>query len=321
MAETTQNPTYKLELASSPHVHSRWSTLQAMWMVVLALIPTVIAAVIYFGFYQLLIIAVCVFFCLATEASIKAIRKREVSIKDGSGLITGLLLGLIIPPNFSLSSAALGAIVSIAIGKEVFGGLGYNIFNPALVGRAFLQAAFPVPMTTWTTPNYAIDSVTSATPLSAFKFDSILTDNQSLFLGNIGGSIGETSALAVLIGGLFLLAIGVVNWRIPVASLAVIFLFGGFFWLIDPNVYPTPIFHLFAGGFLFGALFMATDWVTSPLTAKGMWLYGLGISLVLILIRLFGGLPEGVMYSILLMNAFVPLINKYTQPKTFGKTI
>ena len=156
-----------------------------MWFVVIALIPTVIAAVLFFGFYQLLIILVSVGFAVGTEAAIKVIRKREVTIKDGSGLITGLLLGLIIPPNFSLSSTALGAIVAVAVGKEVFGGLGYNIFNPALVGRAFLQAAFPVPMTTWTQPNFAIDGVTTATPLSAFKFDSIVTGNQSLMLGNI----------------------------------------------------------------------------------------------------------------------------------------
>lgn len=319
MAETKENPIYKLELASSPHIHSRWSTVQAMWMVVIALIPSIISSVIFFGFYQLLIIFVSVGFCLGTEAVIKIIRKRKVTLKDGSGLITGLLLGLIVPPNFSLTSTALGAIVAIAIGKEVFGGLGYNIFNPALVGRAFLQAAFPVPMTTWTSPNFSIDAVSTATPLSAFKFDSILTENQSLLLGNVGGSIGETSAIAVLIGGIFLIAIGVVNWRVPVASILGILIFGAAFWLTDSSSYPNPIFHLLAGGFLFGALFMATDWVTSPLTSKGMWIYGFGISFVLVLIRLFGGLPEGVMYSILLMNGFVPLINKYTQPKTFGK--
>lgn len=321
MAETKQNPAFKLELTSSPHIHSRWTTKQAMWLVIIALIPTLISAVIFFGIYQLLIIAVSVGFCLGTEAAIKVIRKRKLSLKDGSGLITGLLLGLIIPPNFSLSSTAIGAIVAIAIGKEIFGGLGYNIFNPALVGRAFLQAAFPVPMTTWTQPNFAVDGITTATPLSAFKFDSVVTNSQSLFLGNIGGSIGETSALTVLVGGVFLIAIGVVNWRIPFSTIAGVIIFGGLFWLVDASLYPAPVFHLLAGGFLFGALFMATDWVTSPLTQKGMWIYGFGIALVLILIRLFGGLPEGVMYSILLMNGFVPLINKFTKPKTFGKAI
>jgi H+/Na+-translocating ferredoxin:NAD+ oxidoreductase subunit D len=321
MGETKENPTYKLELASSPHVHSRWSTVQAMWLVVIALIPSVITAVLFFGFYQLVVILVSIGFAVGTEVTIKTIRKRKVTIKDGSALITGLLLGLILPPNFSLTSTALGAIISIAVGKEVFGGIGFNIFNPALVGRAFLQATFPVPMTTWTQSNFTIDGVSTATPLSAFKFDSIITDSQSLFLGNVGGSIGETSAIAALFGGIFLILIGVVNWRVPVATVIGIILFAGIFWLIDASSYPTPIFHLFAGGFLFGAFFMATDWVTSPLTPKGMWIYGLGISFVLILIRLFGGLPEGVMYSILLMNAFVPLINKYTQPKTFGKSI
>lgn len=317
---TTENPTYKLELSSSPHVHSRWNTKQAMWLVVAALIPAVISAVIFFGIYQLLVIAVSIGFAVGTEAAIKTIRKRKVTITDGSGIITGLLLALILPPNFNLAFTALGAIVAIGIGKEIFGGLGYNIFNPALVGRAFLQAAFPVPMTTWEQPNFAnVDSVTSATPLSAFKFDSVVTELSSMFVGNIGGSIGETSAIAILLGGIFLIVIGVVNWRVPAAMVIGALLFGGIFWITDPAVYPNPLFHLFAGGFLFGALFMATDWVTSPITAKGMWIFGLSISLVLVIIRLFGGLPEGVMYAILFMNAFVPLINRYTRPRVFGE--
>jgi len=320
MTTTTENPTYKLELSSSPHVHSRWNTKQAMWLVVIALIPAVISAVLFFGLYQLIVMAVAVGFAVGTEAAIKTIRKRKITITDGSGIITGLLLALILPPNFNLAFTALGSIVAIGIGKEIFGGLGYNIFNPALVGRAFLQAAFPVPMTTWTQPNFAnVDSVTSATPLSAFKFDSVVTNLSSMFWGNVGGSLGETSAIAVLIGGIFLIVIGVVNWRVPAAMVTGAIIFGGIFYVIDPAAYPNPLFHLTAGGFLFGALFMATDWVTSPITAKGMWIFGLGISLVLIIIRLFGGLPEGVMYAILFMNAFVPLINRYTRPKVFGR--
>ncbi len=320
MTTTTANPTYKLELSSSPHVHSRWNTKQAMWLVVLALVPAVVSAVVFFGFYQLLIVAVAVGFAVGTEAAIKTIRKRKLTITDGSGIITGLLLALILPPNFNLAFTALGSIIAIGIGKEIFGGLGYNIFNPALVGRAFLQAAFPVPMTTWTQPHFAnVDSVTSATPLSAFKFDSVATELSSMLVGNVGGSIGETSAIAVLIGGLFLIFIGVVNWRVPAAMTVGALVFGGIFWFIDPASYPNPLFHLAAGGFLFGALFMATDWVTSPITAKGMWIFGFGISLVLIVIRLFGGLPEGVMYAILFMNAFVPLINRYTRPRVFGE--
>jgi electron transport complex protein RnfD len=151
------------------------------------------------------------------------------------------------------------------------------------------------------------------------KFDGVFQDMQNMFIGNVGGSIGETSSLAILIGGIFLIVIGVVNWRVPAAMTIGVLIFGGLFWLIDPAKYPDPFFHIFAGGFLFGALFMATDWVSSPLTAKGMWIFGICISLMIIIVRLFGGLPEGVMYAILFMNAFVPLINKYTQPKVFGE--
>ncbi|MFH0735178.1 MAG: RnfABCDGE type electron transport complex subunit D [bacterium] len=314
-----ENPTYKLDLTSSPHVHSRWSTKQAMWLVVIALIPSLISGLVFFGLYQLLIVAVSIGAAAATEYVIKTIRKRKVNLMDGSALITGLMLGLILPPNFSLSSTALGSIFAIAIGKEIFGGLGYNIFNPALAGRAFLQAAFPVQITTWTKTNYAVDTVTSATPLAYFKFDHKTTDWVNMFVGNIGGSIGETSAIAILIGGLFLIAVGVVNYRVPLAMFLGMIIFGGLIWLLDPIKYPTPIFQLLAGGFLFGTFFMATDWVTSPLTGKGMWIYGLCISLVLVVIRLFGGLPEGVMYAVLFMNAFVPLINRYTRPHIFGE--
>jgi electron transport complex protein RnfD len=292
-----------------------------MWMVVIALVPCIVSAVVFFGPYQLLILGVSTGFAVGTETAIKTIRKRKISIGDGSAVITGLLLGLILPPNFNLVFTALGAIFAVAVGKEIFGGLGYNIFNPALVGRAFLQAAFPIAITTWEKPNFAVDSVSSATPLAAFKFDSVSTQLSPMMLGNVGGSIGETSSLAILIGGVFLISIGIVNYRVPLAMILGVFIFGGIFWLIDPAVYPSPVFHLFAGAFLFGALFMATDWVTSPITGRGMWIYGLSISLVLVVIRLFGGLPEGVMYAILFMNAFVPLINRYTKPKIFGEAV
>jgi electron transport complex protein RnfD len=319
METKSVNPSYKLELTSSPHVHSRWSTKQTMWFVVIALIPALISAVIFFGPYQLLIVLTSVLFCVGTEFLIKKIRKRKITIDDGSAVITGLLLGLILPPNFSLSSTAIGAVFSIAIGKEVFGGLGYNIFNPALVGRAFLQAAFPVAITTWTNPNFSVDTVTSATPLAAYKFDKVFTSIQPMFLGNIGGSLGETSALAILIGGIFLIAVGVVNYRVPLAMIVGMLIFAGLFWLIDPVKYPNPVFQLVAGGYLFGTFFMATDWVTSPLTSKGMWIFGLGIALLVVLIRIFGGLPEGVMYAILIMNSVVPIINRYTYPRIFGE--
>jgi electron transport complex protein RnfD len=289
-----------------------------MWFVVLALVPSVISAVLFFGFYQLLVIATAVVFAAGTEALIQYLTKKPIAVADGSAVITGLLLGLILPPNFSLAFTALGSIFAIGVGKMLFGGLGYNIFNPALVGRAFLQAAFPVAITTWTIPQFAVDTVSKATPLAALKFDGVSTAIGPLFFGNVGGSLGETSVIAVLLGGIFLLVTGVANWRVPAAMTVGVIFFGGGLWLIDPS-YPDPVFHIFAGGYLFGALFMATDYVSSPITGLGMWIYGLSIALVLVLIRVFGGLPEGVMYSILFMNAFVPLINRYTRPRLFGE--
>lgn len=318
METTTANPAYKFELTSSPHIHSRWSTQQSMWFVVLALIPALISSVVFFGPYQLVIISVSVLFALATEVTIKKIRKRNLSFKDGSAVITGILLGLVLPPNFSLSSTAIGAVFAVAIGKEIFGGLGFNIFNPALAGRAFLQAAFPVAMTTWSKPNFAVDSITSATPLSAYKFDKVLTQLPQMVIGNTGGSIGETSAIAILIGGIFLITVKIVNWRIPAAMILGMIFISGIFWIINPAKFANPLFQIFAGGFLLGAFFMATDWVTSPITKKGMWIFGILISVLIFTIRNFGGLPEGVMYAILIMNAFVPIINRYTAPRVFG---
>lgn len=307
----------QFDLTTSPHLHSKWSTSKVMWFVVAALIPSIAAALIFFGWMQIFTIIIAVVFAVGTEAAIQSIRKKQVTWFDGSAALTGLLLALTLPPNFSLSATAIGAVVAIGLGKQIFGGIGYNIFNPALVGRAFLQAAFPVQITTWVKPNFAVDSVSSATPLAAFKFDKIFANTSSLAIGNVGGSLGETSAIAVLAGGILLIAVGIVNWRIPLSMILGMFLFGGMFWLINPQN-PTPVFHIFAGSFLFGAMFMATDWVTSPITNKGMWIFGLGISLVLVVIRIYGGLPEGVMYSILFMNGFVPLINRFTKPKIFG---
>lgn len=309
----------ELLLASSPHLRGRWTTKKVMWFVVASLVPSLIAAAVFFGPLQLLIPLVAVAACVGTEALLQRLRHRTVTVGDGSAVITGLLLGLCLPPNFSLVFTALGGVFAIAIGKVLFGGLGYNIFNPALVGRAFLQAAFPVAITTWVAPHFAVDAVSSATPLAAFKFDHVPTPLLPLLVGNVGGSLGETSAIAVLLGGLALCVTRVANWRIPAAMIVSLVVFSGIFWMLDATKYPDPLFHLGAGGFLFGAFFMATDMVTSPLTARGMWIFGAGISLTLVLIRLFGGLPEGVMYSILFMNAFVPLINRSTRPRIFGE--
>lgn len=316
-------PEKTLILNSSPHLHTNKSVDRIMLSVVLALLPAVATSIYYFGEPAVWMIITCLFTALATEIVMNLLKKEQFTLNDGSAAITGLLLALTLPPTFRLTSAALGTIVAISLGKHIFGGLGYNIFNPALLGRAFLQASFPVAMTTWSnpiTPIFAdVDAVSTATPLGSFKFEKIFTEYSDLLFGNIGGSLGETSAIAILIGGIFLLILKNADWRIPTSILATVFLFGGLFWLIDAGQYPDPLFHLLSGGLLFGALFMATDMVTSPITTKGAWIYGIGIGILVVIIRLFGGLPEGVMYSILLMNGATPLINRYTRPKIFGE--
>ena len=309
-------------LASSPHHYTPKSIPKIMWSVIGALMPTLVMAVYYFGTAVLWRILVCMSAALLTEALIIRLKGESFTLKDGSAAITGLLLALTLPPALPFSSCIIGAVFAIAIGKQIFGGLGYNIFNPALLGRAFLQANFPVAMTTWTNPSTtkfrSLDAVTSATPLGQFKFEKILTDYGDLVTGNVGGSIGETSAMAIFIGGFFLLIKKYADWRIPFSFLGSVFLIGGICWLISPSEYPDPVFHLLSGGLILGAFFMATDLVTSPITKKGSWIFGMGAGLILIIIRLYGGLPEGVMYSILLMNAITPLINRYTIPKPFG---
>ncbi|MBU0528205.1 RnfABCDGE type electron transport complex subunit D [bacterium] len=313
-----------LVLNSSPHLHTTKSVHKIMWSVIIALIPAMAMSFYYFGVRAGLMILTCVVATLSTELVMNFMKGEKITISDGSAIITGILLALTLPPTFRLSSAVLGAVVAISLGKHIFGGLGYNIFNPALLGRAFLQASFPVAMTTWSNPitlKYsAIDAVSTATPLGAFKFEKILTDYSDLFFGNIGGSLGETSAIAILIGGIFLLILKNADWRIPLSFIGSVFLLGSIFWLFNPNQYPDPIFHLLSGGLLFGAFFMATDMVTSPITPKGGWIFGAGAGILVIIIRLFGGLPEGVMFSILLMNGVTPLINRYTRPRIFGES-
>ena len=309
-------------ISSAPHIESEESIPKIMYTVVLALIPAMISAVIFFGLRAILLLVTCVVTCVLTEYIFQRARKKEVTIKDGSAIITGILLALVLPPGFSWLSAVLGSIVAIAIGKQVFGGLGYNIFNPALVGRAFLQATYPVAMTTWLKPffyNASPDAITTATPLALMKFEAQGTAYWKLFLGYIGGCLGETSALAILLGGAYLLYKECIEWRIPAAYLGTVFVFGGIFWIVDSSEYPDPLFQLLAGGLMLGAIFMATDMVSSPMTPVGCWIFGIGAGILVVIIRLFGGLPEGVMYSILLMNAITPLLNRYTKPKVFGQ--
>jgi electron transport complex protein RnfD len=315
-----------LIIASSPHLSGGYSVPKIMWTVVLTLIPAVIASVVFFGISSLIIIFTCMITASLTEVLINRLKKEEITIKDGSAALSGLLLALTLPPSFPLGGCIIGSFFAITIGKQIFGGLGYNIFNPALLSRAFLQASFPQAMTTWIHPiteKYKyIDSLTAATPLGILKFEGkakVLTDYLDLFIGNIGGSLGEVSAFALLIGAVILLISKIINWRIPFSYLGTVVLISSIFWLDNPEKYSDPIFHLLSGGLFLGAFFMATDMVTSPVTSKGAWIFGIGAGVLLMIIRIFGGLPEGVMYSILIMNAVTPLINKYTRPKFFGE--
>ncbi|RAK09374.1 electron transport complex protein RnfD [Halanaerobium saccharolyticum] len=297
----------ELIVTSSPHVRSQDSVKKIMWSVVIALLPAVFAAVYFFQARAISVILTAVAGAVLTEYIFQRIRKKKITIKDGSAVVTGLLLALTLPPSIPLWTAFFGSVVAIGLGKQVFGGIGQNPFNPALVGRAFLTASYPVLMTTWT-----VDGVSSATPLSQMKMEGIATDTWNLFVGQIGGSLGETSALALLLGFAYLLYKGYVNWRIPLAMVGTVFL-GAFAFGTD------PIFHIFAGGLMLGALFMATDMVSSPTTKLGRWIFGIGAGVLVVVIRLWGGYPEGVMYSILLMNTAVPLINRYTRPRSLGE--
>ena len=313
-------------LQSSPHFKDKDSVPKVMYTVILSLLPAVLASFYFFRFKAVALLLTCVATSLATEALCLWLRKKPFySLLDGSAVITGLLLALTLPPSLSLELVVIGAVAAIAIGKQVFGGLGHNIFNPALVGRAFMQTAFPVAMTTWISPvTVKINTATFATPLANLKFqDAIaqgtLTPLKDLFWGNVGGSLGEASAVALLIGALYLFYRKVIDWRIPVGILVSLSAFTGIFWLLKPEKYASPLFHILSGGLLIGAFFMATDMVTSPLSPLGSWIYALGIGLIVGLIRLFGGFPEGVMYSILFMNAFVPLLNRYTRPRILGE--
>ena len=297
----------ELIVTSSPHVRSQDSVDKIMWSVVLALLPAVFAAVYFFNARAISVIMTAVAGAVLTEYIFQRFRNKKITIKDGSAVVTGLLLALTLPPSIPLWTAFFGSVVAIGLGKQVFGGIGQNPFNPALVGRAFLTASYPVLMTTWT-----VDGVSTATPLSQMKMDGIATDTWRLFIGQIGGSLGETSALALLLGFAYLLYKGYVNWRIPLAMIASVFL-GTFAFGAD------PIFHLFGGGLMIGALYMATDMVSTPTTKLGRWIFGIGAGVLVVVIRLWGGYPEGVMYSILLMNTAVPLIDRYTRPRSLGE--
>lgn len=299
----------ELIVSPSPHIRSDVSIEKIMYSVIIALIPTTACGVYLFGVYALLIIITCILSAVLTEYLALRLMDRKF-VMDGSALITGLLLALCLPPRLPLWIAAIGAVFAIALAKCAFGGLGYNIFNPALSGRAFLTISWPVQMTTWTNP-LTCDAVTTATPLGLLKMQQITTPYINLALGNVGGSIGETSAIAILIGGLYLIAKRYIDWRTPLAYIATV---GVMMVLLGQN----PIFHILAGGLFLGAFFMATDYVTTPITKEGRTLFGIGAGVIVVVIRLIGGYPEGVMFSILLMNAFTPLIDRHVKPRVYG---
>lgn len=312
----------KLIVSPSPHVHSGDSIEKNMYGVLIALIPAFLVAVYLFRLDALLITGLAVLFCVAFEYLIAYyIMKREPSVFDGSAIITGVLLAFNVPSNLPVWILAIGCFFAIGVVKMSFGGLGNNIFNPAIAGRIFLLISFPAQMTTWPAP-HAADATTSATVLSHLKFTpEQLPSIGDMFFGFEGGSIGEMSALALLMGLAYLLWKKIITWHIPLSIIASIGLFTGILYLFNPIAQYNPLIHLFSGGLMLGAVFMATDYVTSPMTKSGMLIYGVSIGILTVCIRLWGAYPEGVSFAILLMNAFTPLINNYTKPKKFGEAV
>lgn len=320
----------KLFISPSPHIHSGDSIQKNMYAVVVALMPAVAVALYTFGIGALITIALSVISCVLIEYIIaKFLMKQEPSIADGSAVLTGLLLGMNLPSNIAPWIVILGALLAIAVAKMSFGGLGANIFNPALVGRVFLLIAYPAQMATFPlTSQYTeyLDAKTGATALGAMKaiIKSTPGDHQlptyidSLLGFNLSGSLGEVSAIALLIGLAFLLYRKVITWHIPVSVILSTLIFGHIMHFVNPAIYPDGLFHILNGGLMLGAIFMATDYVTSPMSKKGQLIFGAMIGIITILIRLFGAYPEGVSFAILIMNAFTPLINTYVKPTHFG---
>lgn len=320
----------QLYLSSSPHVHSGETTASVMRAVLYSLVPACGVAVYFFGPSALSVLLIATLGCLATEAVCQRMMGQPVSITDGSAAITGVLLALNLPPSSPWWMTLLGAVIAIFIGKQVYGGLGSNPFNPALVARVVLLISFPVQMTTWSAPaplGSGLDLVTTATPLGEWKNAVMLTGEMpaamqggtlNFFLGNMPGCIGEVSALALLLGAAYLFYRKILTWHIPATYVGTVILLSGIFWLINPAKYPSPLFHLLTGGLVLGAFYMATDMVTTPVSIRGMLVFGIGCGVLTVLIRLFGGYPEGVSFAILLMNAATPLIDRYTKPRTFG---
>ena len=341
-----------IELRTSPHVRHTPSVDQIMRNVVYALLPVCAFAVYQFGISAFALILVTVLSCIGTEQLFCRLSNKPSTVGDYSAVISGMLLALCLPPGFALWMAAVAGFIGIALAKVMFGGIGLNLFNPALVGRAFVQAAFPVAITTWTpafapgrfvefipstwtipyavppavgdwVKDLAVDGFSGATPLALQKFGDgeiahVATDTMDLLFGTTAGSAGETAALLIFVCGAYLAVRRMMDWRIPAAMFLGTFVTAEIFFMVDPEAYPTPMFMLLAGGFMLGALFMASDMTASPVTPAGVWVYGLLIGFMTVIIRLFGGLPEGVMYAILFGNAASPLISAMTQPRVYG---
>lgn len=337
-----------VEIRTSPHIHSSPTVAQIMRNVIYALLPLAAFAVYQFGISALALIITVVLATLLTESLFSWLTGRDNSIIDNSAAITGLLLALTLPPGFPLWMGAVAGVIAISLGKTLFGGIGFNLFNPALIGRAFVQAAFPVAITTWS-PAFApsrfvefipstftmplmrptdigpwiekmngVDAFSGATPLAALKFDGVTTGTMDLLTGMVTGSSGESSALLILLCGSYLVVRRMMDWRIPAAVLAGALITALLLFWLDAERYPEPLFVLFSGGLMLGAVFMASDMVGSPVTPLGVLIYGLIIGFFTVMIRSFGALPEGVMYAILLGNALTPLIESVTQPRVYG---
>lgn len=315
----------KLYVSPSPHIHGGDSISKNMYGVLIALVPAFLVSLYFFGLGALVVTAASVFFCVLFEYLIqKFLMKKEPTIMDGSAILTGVLLAFNLPSNLPVWIIAIGALAAIGIGKMSFGGLGNNIFNPALTGRIFLLISFPAQMTTWPVtgvmPMTYTDAQTGATVLSLMKEGGLeqLPSYANMLVGGMGGSLGEVSAIALLLGMCYMLWKKIITWHIPVSIFVTVFVFTGIMHLVNPVTYANPFVHLLSGGLMLGAIFMATDYVTSPMSKSGMLVFGFGIGVLTTVIRLFGSYPEGVSFAIFIMNGVTPLINSYMKPKHFG---
>jgi electron transport complex protein RnfD len=323
----------KLLVTFSPHDRDPLTTDKVMFYVVLALVPAMLSSVYFYGFYAIKGYLLTAFFCVGFEYLFDRVSGRETKIRDNSALLTGILLAMNMPAGAPWWIMLIGAFVAIIVSKSVYGGLGQNPFNPALVARIFLLIAWPAEMTAWIKPTpitqgFFFDTVSSATPLGDMKADvlskgHIVVEKVAPFtdqlIGNVSGCMGGDAAIFVLLGGVFLMGKRIISWHIPVSFLGTMFILSGAYWLVAPEKTIDPFLHLVSGGAMLGAFFMATDYVTSPMLKKPQIIYGVGCGLLTVVIRLFGSYPEGVGFAILIMNAFVPILDNYMRPKSFGE--